>query len=109
MVAKRMESWDAGDFGRCFRGAAARSTDDTFRKTFSALAETLEPMDREFCKETVGCGRNLSAVLDEVQSIAARMGYCERPRGFEGDCRQLYQDVARVTDRVEALRQSCFL
>lgn len=109
MKNKRTENWDAGDFGRHFRGRAAASSDGAFREEFARLAETLEPMDREFCRETAKCGRDLSSVIEELEEIAGREGYCERPRGFEAECGGLYQDVDRAIAHIAHVREECFL
>ncbi len=109
MATKRMENWDAGDFSRSFRSAASDSLDSLFKEKFAALANALEPMGREFCKETVSCGRSLASTMEDVQSIAARGGYCSSPRGFEKDCESLYHDVDQTISKIESLRDKCFL
>lgn len=109
MVGKRMENWDAGDFALNFRKAVHASPDETFKREFGALAESLGSLDTEFFRETSGCGNQLSSVLDEVRSISGRMGYCERDRGFDNDCSGLYGDVRRAVTSVESLESACFL
>jgi hypothetical protein len=109
MMNKRMENWDAADFGRHFRGRAETSPDAAFKEKFGALAAALEPMGREFCRETAACGKNLTSVMEELQAIAGREGYCERPRGFESECDTLYQEVDRAISHVGSLRDVCFL
>ena len=108
MATKRMEEWDAGDFGRSFREAANHSEDPVFSEKFHALADALEPMDREFIHETATCGIDLGEVLTEVNDIASRMGYCSHERGFEQTCEEIYQDVDRVVNHVVSLREVCF-
>ena len=109
MATKRMENWDAGDFCKNFRHEAQSSSDDLFREKLNALADAIEPMNREFCEETVRCGRDLSSVMEELQSIAARMGYCSKPRGFGRDCASLYDDMKETIRHVETLRSACFV
>ncbi|NTU60679.1 MAG: hypothetical protein HGA98_06435 [Deltaproteobacteria bacterium] len=109
MVGKRMENWEAGDFAQSFRKASAASSDPTFKRELGALADALGSLDTEFFRETSGCGNQLSAVLDEMGSIGGRMGYCQRDRGFESDCRELYGDVRRAVESVESLESACFL
>jgi hypothetical protein len=108
MASKRMENWDAGDFSKSFRIAAQKSENEMFREKFHALADALEPMDREFIHETVSCGIDLGDVMKEVQDIASRMGYCNHERGFEHTCEEIYQSVDRVVDHVVSLRGECF-
>lgn len=109
MVGTRMENWDARDFAQNFRKAAQSSTDDSFRREFGALADSLSSLDTEFFRETSGCGSQLSGVLDEMRAISGRMGYCERDRGFQNDCQELYGQVRRAIGSVEALENACFL
>ncbi len=109
MASRRMDNWDAGDFSRSFREAADHSEDLQFSEKFHALAEALEPMDREFIHETVSCGIDLGEVLTDVRDIASRMGYCSHERGFEQTCEAIYLDVDRVVDHVVSLREVCFI
>jgi hypothetical protein len=109
MVAKRTENWDAGDFYREFRKVASQASDEVFREKFNALAVELEPLGREFIIGKVGCGRNLDSVMEEVQAIGARSGYCEKPRGFERECQSLYHEVDKTITDLRALREACFL
>jgi hypothetical protein len=103
-----MDDWDAGDFSKSFREAADHSENQQFREKFHALADALEPMDREFIHETVSCGADLGSVLTEVRDIASRMGYCNHERGFEHTCEEIYRDVDRVVDHVVNMREVCF-
>jgi hypothetical protein len=103
-----MENWDAGDFSRCFREAARGSQDPMFSERFHALADALEPMDREFIHETVGRGIDLGDALREVRDIASRMGYCTHERGFAHTCEDLYREVDQVVDHVVSLWEVCF-
>jgi hypothetical protein len=109
MVPKRTANWDAGDFYQEFRKLARNSTNEVFREKFNALAVELEPLGREFIREQVGCGRNLDSVLEEVQLIAARSGYCDEPRGFDQECEALYRDVDRAISDLRSLREGCFV
>ena len=109
MVGKRMENWDAGDFAENFRKAASTSTDETFKREFGALAYELGSLDTEFFHGTTGCGNQLSSTLEDLRSISGRMGYCQRDRGFESDCRELYGQVQRAVGSVQALENACYL
>lgn len=109
MVTKRMEKWEVSDFQHEFRTLAEQSSDETFREKFRALADELEPFGREFIRENAGCGRDLSAMVEELHGIAARDRYCDRDRGFEGECRSLYHDVDRAMEHARQLRSACFV
>lgn len=108
-MAKRMESWDAGDFYTAFQTAADQATDPQFQERFRALATAIEPLQREFARETVGCGRDLAEVMDDLAGVAARMGYCERPRGFAQECDALHDRLCRAIASVNSLRDACFV
>lgn len=108
MATNRMQNWDAGDFSRNFRTAATHSDVEQFREKFSALAGALEPLDHEFLHETASCGVELGGVLDEVRDIASRMNYCDRDRGMQHTCEDIYGDVDRAVGHIENLRQVCF-
>ncbi len=108
MTSKRTEQWDLGDFQGEFRHLAERSKDGTFREKFGALADALEPMTREFVRETWGCGHDLGALLGDLSEIAARDRYCDRPRGFEETCGSLYGDVDAAIRKAEEFRNCCF-
>jgi len=109
MATNRFAKWDASDYQQEFRRLASTSTDSLFREKFNALADQLEPLGREFIRETADCGHDLSAVMEELQGIAARDRYCNRPRGFEHDCETLYRDVDRAIDHVRDVRSCCFV
>ncbi|MBI5015530.1 MAG: hypothetical protein HZB55_08555 [Deltaproteobacteria bacterium] len=109
MTNRRMQDWEAGDFSQHFRKLAAASKEKQFQERFAALAGALEPLDREFFRETARCGRDLTAVVENLQRIAGREGYCDRPRGFDTDCEVLYRDVDHVIARVGSLREGCFV
>ena len=107
-TSSRFANWDAADYQHEFRRLAAEATDPLFREKFNALADQLEPLGREFIRETAYCGHDLSAVMEELQAIAARDRYCHRPRGFERECDTLYRDVDRAIERVREVRGCCF-
>jgi hypothetical protein len=109
MLAKRMENWDAADFGRYFRNSANAASSGTCRDKLNSLADVLSPMGGEFCRETASCGRNLAAMIEEISSIAGRSGYCAKPRGYDHECEALFQDVDQAVSRVESLRETCFV
>lgn len=109
MVTKRMESWEVSDFQHEFRSLAEKSSDETFRTKFSALADELEPFGREFIHESAGCGHDLSAMVEELHGIAARDRYCDRDRGFQKECESLYHDVDRAVGHAQQLRSTCFV
>jgi hypothetical protein len=109
MAVKRTQNWEASDFCREFKKIAVTSPDEMFREKFGALAAELEPLEREFIREKFGCGGNMDAVLEEMQHIAARSGYCSKPRGFERDCQTLYQEVDQAIAHLRSLREGCFV
>ena len=92
-MSKRMENWGVGDFPDEFRRRAEESEEEAFRAKLGALAEALEPMHREFVRETAGCGNHLGRFLEELSAIAARNRHCDRTRGFEETCGSPYGDV----------------
>ena len=108
-MAVRMEDWDPSDFYVAFQDAAKKAREEKFRKKFEALAAAIEPLQREFERETVKCGAGTVSLMEDLQWIAAKMGYCEAPRGFEKECEQLYERVGQAIDKVTRLRESCFL
>lgn len=109
METNRFASWEAADYQREFRRMARNSGDEAFRDKFHALADELEPLGREFIRETAACGHDLGEVLEELQGIAARERYCDRPRGFEQECETLYREVDRAIGRVREVRGCCFV
>jgi len=109
MATNRFANWEAADYQREFRRLAGEAGDDRFREKFHALADQLEPLGREFIRETATCGHDLSAVMAELQGIAARERYCNRPRGFERECDTLYGDVDRAIEHVREVRSCCFV
>jgi len=108
MTSERMRNWDVGDFHQEFRRLADGSRDEVFRARFGALATALEPLTREFVRETAACGHDLGGFLEELASIAARDRYCDRPRGFDGTCATLYNDVDGAIRKAEELQGCCF-
>lgn len=109
MVSKRFTEWEAGDFARHFREAARGTDVEDFRERFGGLAEELEPLDREFLRETAACAVGLGRMMAQMQEIAAREGYCERERGFQGECSDLYGRVEEAAASVKELRERCFV
>jgi hypothetical protein len=109
MATNRFANWEASDYQSEFRRLAGASSDAAFREKFNALADQLEPLGREFIRESASCGHDLSAVMDELQGIAARERYCDRPRGFERECEILYGDVERAIQHVQEVRTCCFV
>jgi hypothetical protein len=108
MTSERMQNWDLGDYHEEFRRLAEGSRDAAFRERFGALADAIEPLTREFVRETAGCGHDLGGFLQELAGIAARDRYCDRPRGFEETCDALYGDVDAAIRKAEELRGCCF-
>ena len=108
MTSVRMQNWDVGDFHHEFRRLAEGSRDEVFRARFGALAEALEPLTREFVRETAACGHDLGGFLEELAAIAARDRYCDRPRGFEETCGTLYDDVDAAIRKAGELQDCCF-
>jgi len=108
-TTNRFANWEASDYQREFRRLATQSSDSMFQEKFHALADQLEPLDREFIRETASCGHDLSAVMEELQGIAGRDRYCDRDRGFEHECETLYADVDRAIDHVREVRSCCFV
>jgi len=80
-----MENWGVGDLHHEFRRREEEWEEEAFRAKLGALADALEPMPREFVRETAGCGYDLGRFLEELSAIAARNRYCDRTRGVRGD------------------------
>ncbi|MEW6488254.1 MAG: hypothetical protein AB1578_10130 [Thermodesulfobacteriota bacterium] len=108
-MAKRMEDWDAGQFYAAFHGAAEKAADAKFREKFEALAKAIEPLQREFARQTAKCGPEIGSLMEDLQWIAAKMGYCEKPRGFERECEDLYRRLCQAIAKVNSLRDTCFV
>jgi hypothetical protein len=106
-MASRTENWSIGDFLSHFEKAIDRAVDQRFKDKFHALAGELELLDTEFLKEQKGCGTPLDALIDKLQSLTGRLGYCEHPRGFEAECDTLYRDVDAAVKSVSEFRLSC--
>lgn len=51
----------------------------------------------------------MASLMEDLPWIAAKMGYCAEPRGFEKECEELYRRLGQAIDRVNALRDSCFV
>jgi hypothetical protein len=75
MTTKRMENWDAGDFYQSFREAAEKSPEKKFSEKFHALADTIEPFQREFERTTVQCGTEMSSLMELGEPSALRADF----------------------------------
>lgn len=101
------ESWTIGDFLSHFEREIERAKEQRFKDVFRTLTAELSLLDAEFLKEKKGCGEPLEVLLDRLHSLAGRLGYCERPRGYEAECEALYGDVDDTVRSVRQFRQSC--
>ncbi len=106
-MTKKVDEWSIGDYLEHFVKEAEKSDDKRFLLAFEGLAEQLELLDSEFIKETRGCSAGLAPLFDRLHSIAGRLGYCERPRGFESECDDLYAEVEKAVEEARAFRVSC--
>lgn len=106
-MATTTENWKAEDYLVQFEKAIERASDEKFKEVFRELAGELSLLDAEFLAEGVGCNKNLDDLLEIFHSIYGRIGYCERPRGFERECETLYKDVALAVELVQRFRTSC--
>lgn len=106
-MASATDDWKTGDYLVHFEKAAEKSAEEKFRKAFSSLAGELSLLDAEFLAEGMGCSKNLDDLLETFHSIYGRIGYCEKPRGFERECDTLYKDVALAVELVQRFRKSC--
>jgi hypothetical protein len=104
-MARRTEHWEAGDYYQEFQRASQSAADEGLRAKMRALAQEVEPLDREFCRETASCGRDMGSALEELQAIAERLDSC----GTEDGCRALHPDVDRAIAHLQALRENCFV
>ena len=69
----------------------------------------LESLDAQFLRENTECTTQIPHLMEELHSLAGRLGYCETDRGFHRDCELLYADVDTVVDEVQSLDRSCFM
>jgi len=107
-MSVKTENWDVGDFYQAFEQAAERAADEKFSKQLRDLARAIEPLQREFEKESIRCSKDTAKLLELLDGVAAEMGYCEKPRGFEKECGELSRKITKAIDEVETLRQTCF-
>lgn len=108
-MASRMENWEVGDFCRHFLMEAKKSDVELFKEKFKALGHALESLDAEFMRETSKCGHDLGGLIDDLHSLAGRLGYCETDRGFKGGCSKLYQDIDAAIEKTTDLDGRCFI
>ena len=108
-MASRMDDWEVGDYLSHFLHEFSRSNDEQLRVKLSGLIRTLESLDAEFMRESSRCGVDLGALMDDLHSIAGRMGYCRTDRGFAADCDKLYHDMERASAHADQLKQTCFV
>lgn len=101
------DSWTVGDFLKHFEAEIDRAVEERFKVMFRQLTAEMSLLDAEFMTQKTGCGGDLDNILTLLHSISGRLGYCERPRGFERDCDRLFADVEAAVDRVKKFRQSC--
>lgn len=104
-----METWTISDFLDHFEKEVERAAEERFKVMFKELTAELSLLDAEFMTKKIGCGGDLDGILELFHSISGRLGYCERPRGFERDCDHLYADVEAAVNRVKNFRNSCTL
>lgn len=107
-MSVKTENWDAGDFYKAFEQAAERAADEKFSKQFRDLAKAIEPLQREFEKESIRCSKNTAKLVEHLDWVAAKMGYCEKPRGFEKECEALSRKINEAIGEVDTLRKTCF-
>lgn len=106
-MATATGNWKASDYLVQFEKAIERSEAPRFKEAFKTLAGELSLLDAEFLAEGMGCSKNLDDLLEAFHSIYGRIGYCEKPRGFERECDTLYKDVALAVELVQRFRTSC--
>lgn len=106
-MASKTDQWSVGDYLNHFVKEIDLAAEDRFKEQFRKLTKELESLDAEFLKETKGCSKGIDPLIDSMHSLVGRLGYCERPRGFEKDCDKLYKDVAETVEKVHKFRESC--
>ncbi|GAB4269822.1 MAG: hypothetical protein Kow0092_24000 [Deferrisomatales bacterium] len=109
MNARRTERWEAGDFARWFRQAAHCTRNETTREKLEALARELEPLDREFIRESARCGGELSDTVKHLGAVADRVGACMRGDLETSECHALWHDMDEVIGEVRSMRSACFV
>ncbi|PLX45587.1 MAG: hypothetical protein C0609_02690 [Deltaproteobacteria bacterium] len=108
-MVSRYEKWEVGDYMKHFLTEAKKTKDKLFKDKFNALGENLEHLDVEFMRENGRCGAELGELMGDLHGIAARLGYCETERGYEGECRRLYADVDAAIEKTGHLEERCFI
>ena len=106
-MATMTENWSVGDYLSHFEKEITRAVEPRFKEQFKELAGELEHLDSEFLLESAGCGAGLDPILEQLHSLAGRLGYCERPRGFEKECDLLFGDVQKAIGTVKKFRSTC--
>lgn len=104
-----MKDWSVGEYLSHFEKEIVRASEERFKTAFKELAGELMLLDSQFMTQSKGCGTDLDNVLELFHSLSGRLGYCERPRGFEKDCDKLYADVQKAIERVRTFRNTCTL
>lgn len=108
-MGSRMDGWEVGDYLSHFLHEFTRSEDEQLRVRLSPLIRNLESLDAEFMRESSRCGVDLGSLMDDLHSIAGRMGYCRTDRGFAADCDKLYRDMETASAHAERLKETCFV
>lgn len=106
-MASRMDNWSVSDYLHHFEKEVERAAEARFKKKFAELAAELELLDSEFLKASKGCAKGIDPLIDQLYSLAGRLGYCEHPRGYEEECDKLYRDVDRAISSVRSFRDVC--
>ncbi len=109
IMATQMKNWDIGDYANHFLHEAENSQEGQFQESFHRLGGELESLDAQFLRENTECTTQIPHLMEELHSLAGRLGYCETDRGFHRDCELLYADVDTVVDEVQSLDRSCFM
>lgn len=106
-MASRSENWSISDYLVHFEKEVDLAVEPRFKEKFKDLAAEIEQLDVEFMSKTKGCGKEVDDLIDRFHSLTGRLGYCERPRGYEKDCDVLYRDVEAAIGMVREFRKSC--
>lgn len=106
-MASLTENWSISDYMVHFQQEVDRAAEPRFKDKFKDLASEINQLDVEFMNKTKGCDKNVDDLIDRFHSLTGRLGYCERPRGYEKDCDVLYRDVESAIGMVRDLRKSC--
>lgn len=108
-MAARMNEREAGDFYREFHEGSRTSPDRRLSAKLEALAKEIEPMDREFCRQTSRCGHEMGSVLEELDTVAERASRCGHLRLAGGECERLFQEVDAAIAHITSLRETCYI